>query len=85
VLEKWFLRSEGRDWVVDIDLEKFFDRVNHDILMAMLAKRIEDKRVLKLIRLSLAKWNHGGRCRNGANGGNSARKPAFTSSVKHHA
>ena len=42
--------SEGRNWVVDIDLEKFFDRVNHDILMGMLAKRIEDKRVLKLIR-----------------------------------
>jgi RNA-directed DNA polymerase len=41
---------EGRTWVVDIDLEKFFDRVNHDILMAMLAKKIRDKRVLRLIR-----------------------------------
>jgi RNA-directed DNA polymerase len=36
--------------VVDIDLEKFFDRVNHDILMARLAKRIEDKRLLRIIR-----------------------------------
>jgi RNA-directed DNA polymerase len=41
---------EGNDWVVDIDLEKFFDRVNHDILMAMIAKKVADKRILKLIR-----------------------------------
>jgi RNA-directed DNA polymerase len=41
---------EGRRWVVDIDLEKFFDRVNHDVLMSRLARRIEDKRVLRLIR-----------------------------------
>ncbi len=40
----------GRRWVVDVDLEKFFDRVNHDILMGKLAKRIEDKRILRLIR-----------------------------------
>jgi RNA-directed DNA polymerase len=42
--------QEGRRWVVDIDLEKFFDRVNHDILMGRLAKRITDRRVLALIR-----------------------------------
>jgi len=42
--------SEGRRWVVDIDLEKFFDRVNHDILMSRMARRIKDKRVLRLIR-----------------------------------
>lgn len=42
--------SEGRRWVVDLDLEKFFDRVNHDILMSRLARRIKDKRVLRLIR-----------------------------------
>jgi RNA-directed DNA polymerase len=41
---------EGRKTVVDIDLEKFFDRVNHDILMDRLSRRIEDKRILKLIR-----------------------------------
>jgi len=40
----------GRDWVVDIDLEKFFDRVNHDLLMARVARRIGDERVLKLVR-----------------------------------
>jgi len=42
--------EEGYRWVVDVDLEKFFDRVNHDILMGRLAKRIEDKRILLLIR-----------------------------------
>ena len=42
--------AEGRTWVVDIDLEKFFDRVHHDRLMARLARRIADKRLLKLIR-----------------------------------
>lgn len=42
--------QEGKRWVVDMDLEKFFDRVNHDRLMGILAKRIEDKRLLKLIR-----------------------------------
>ena len=42
--------QEGRRWVVDVDLEKFFDRVNHDILMGRLAKRIEDRRVLRLVR-----------------------------------
>jgi RNA-directed DNA polymerase len=42
--------SEGRRWVVDIDLEKFFDRVNHDVLMARVARRVRDKRLLRLIR-----------------------------------
>jgi RNA-directed DNA polymerase len=42
--------AEGRTWVVDIDLERFFDRVHHDRLMARLAHRIADKRLLKLIR-----------------------------------
>jgi len=40
----------GLAWVVDLDLERFFDRVNHDVLMSRLARRISDKRVLKLIR-----------------------------------
>lgn len=40
----------GHRWVVDMDLEKFFDRVNHDVLMSRLARRIEDKRILLLIR-----------------------------------
>ena len=41
--------AEGRGWVVDLDLEKFFDRVNHDRLMKLLALRITDKRMLRLI------------------------------------
>jgi RNA-directed DNA polymerase len=41
---------EGRRWVVDLDLEKFFDRVNHDILMSRIARQVTDDRVLKLIR-----------------------------------
>jgi RNA-directed DNA polymerase len=40
----------GKRWVVDVDLEKFFDRVNHDVLMGRLSKRISDKRLLGLIR-----------------------------------
>src|SRR5271163_5249019 len=42
--------ASGHAVVVDIDLEKFFDRVNHDILMGLVAKRVTDKRILKLIR-----------------------------------
>lgn len=42
--------AEGKRWVVDLDLEKFFDRVDHDVLMARVARRVKDKRVLKLIR-----------------------------------
>ncbi len=45
--------AAGYGWVVDLDLEKFFDRVNHDKLMAKLARRISDKRLLKLIRAFL--------------------------------
>ncbi len=45
--------AQGYKWVVDIDLEKFFDRVNHDIVMNRVAKRVSDKRVLKLIRAFL--------------------------------
>lgn len=42
--------AEGRRWVVDIDLEKFFDRVGHDVLMARVARKVKDRRVLELIR-----------------------------------
>jgi group II intron reverse transcriptase/maturase len=42
--------GQGRQWVVDVDLEKFFDRVNHDVLMGKLEKRIGDRRLLMLIR-----------------------------------
>ena len=42
--------AAGKRWVVDLDLEKFFDRVNHDVLMARVARKVKDERVLKLIR-----------------------------------
>src|SRR5206468_7830490 len=45
--------AEGHGWCVDLDLEKFFDRVNHDKLMGQIAKRVADKRLLKLIRAFL--------------------------------
>jgi RNA-directed DNA polymerase len=45
--------AEGYGWVVDLDLEKFFDRVNHDRLLAAVAERVADKRMLKLIRAFL--------------------------------
>jgi len=44
---------EGKDWVVDMDLAKFFDEVNHDILMSKVAKRVKDKNILFLIRRTL--------------------------------
>ncbi|MCK4816481.1 group II intron reverse transcriptase/maturase [bacterium] len=46
-------QAKGRRWVVDMDLEKFFDEVNHDILMSKIAKKIKDKRMLKLLRIYL--------------------------------
>jgi RNA-directed DNA polymerase len=45
--------AAGYGWVIDLDLEKFFDRVNHDKLMGQIAKRVEDKRLLKLVRAVL--------------------------------
>src|SRR5690606_1899404 len=45
--------AEGKNWVIDIDIEKFFDRVHHDILMHRIGKTVRDKRVLKLIGRSL--------------------------------
>ena len=42
--------AEGRRWVVDLDLEKFFDRVNHDVLMSRVARRVDDKILLRIIR-----------------------------------
>jgi RNA-directed DNA polymerase len=45
-----YVAQEGREFVVDLDLEKFFDRVNHDILMSRVARRIGDKRLLLILR-----------------------------------
>jgi len=49
VLEAQSYVQAGRRFVVDVDLEKFFDRINHDVLMSRLAKRITDRRVLSLV------------------------------------
>ncbi len=51
----------GKDWVVDLDITKFFDHVNHDILMGRIAQVIRDKRVLKLIGKYLRRGSDGGR------------------------
>ena len=53
--------AEGYSVVVDIDLEKFFDRVNHDILMDRVAARVSDKRLLRLIRAYPERRGDGGR------------------------
>jgi RNA-directed DNA polymerase len=53
VLQAQAYIAQGHRTVVDMDLEKFFDRVNHDILMSRMARRVKDKRVLKLIRAYL--------------------------------
>lgn len=50
VLQAQMYIREGCEWVVDIDLEKFFDKVNHDMLMARIARRVKDKNILLLIR-----------------------------------
>lgn len=50
VLKAKEYQASGKEWVVDMDLEKFFDEVNQDILMARIARRVKDKLVLKLIR-----------------------------------
>jgi len=63
---------DGKRWVVDLDLEQFFDRVNHDVLMARVARRVRDKRVLKLIR-RLLKGTDAGRFNDVVNGRDAAR------------
>jgi group II intron reverse transcriptase/maturase len=50
VMEAQGYIQEGYDWVVDVDLERFFDRVNHDVLMGRLERTIEDKRMLRILR-----------------------------------
>lgn len=54
--------AQGYRFVVDMDLAQFFDRVNHDMLMARVARKVKDKRVLKLIRWIPERRCHGTRC-----------------------
>src|SRR5438105_2634849 len=74
--------AAGYGWVIDLDLEKFFDRVNHDKLMGQLAKRVEDKRLRKLVRAFL----NAGVMENGLVSpsveGTPQRRSAFTTAVQ---
>ena len=80
--------QEGKDWVVDIDITKFFDHVNHDILMGRIAEVIRDKRVLHLIgkylrRFALALGRDGGRGGDGECGGDTARRTVVSIASQH--
>ena len=74
--------ASGHGFVVDIDLEKFFDRVNHDILMGLVAKRVTDKRILKLIRGFLTAGVLEGRAGQPDGGRHAARRPALAAVVE---
>ena len=76
--------QEGYAWVVDIDLEKFFDRVNHDMLMARVARQVKDKKILLLIRRFLQAGGYGGWACPGNRGGNPTGRPSFSPSFQHH-
>ena len=65
--------EEGYRYVVDIDLERFFDTVNHDMLMARVARRVKDKRLLKLIRAYLNSGHHARRGSQDSYGGGITR------------
>ncbi|CAI8735508.1 RNA-directed DNA polymerase [Pseudomonas sp. IT-196MI5] len=77
--------AAGHRWCVELDLEKFFDRVNHDILMAMIERHVEDKRVLRLIHRYLEAGGHVGRDRQPTAGRHAARRPALAVVVEHPA
>lgn len=67
----------GKDWVVDMDITKFFDRVNHDILMNRIGQTIRDKRVLGLMGRYLRAGGDGGRVGAGQRGRHAARRAAL--------
>ena len=78
----------GKDWVVDIDITKFFDHVNHDILLGRIAQVIRDKRVLHLIgkylrQFALALGRNGGRGGDGECGGDTARRTVVSIASQH--
>ncbi|MFR8319302.1 MAG: reverse transcriptase domain-containing protein [Bacteroides thetaiotaomicron] len=77
--------ENGKRKVVEMDLEKFFDRVNHDKLMSILRERITDKPLLKLIEAIPASRYNGGRSGQSAHGGHSARQPVKSHTLQHPA
>ena len=77
--------ASGRRWVVDMDLEKFFDRVNHDVLMARVGRKVGDKRVLGLIGRYLRAGLMAGGGRGTADARHAARRAAVAAAVEHPA
>ena len=77
--------TSGKRWVVDIDLEKFFDRVNHDLLMSKLAAKIGDARVLKADPALSRSRHDGGRFSAAAHRRHAARWAAVAATVQHFA
>jgi len=75
--------AAGNRWVVDLDLEKFFDRVNHDRLMTTIARRVIDKRVLRLIGAFWKVGVDGGRASESGAGRNTTRWTALSAAVEH--
>jgi RNA-directed DNA polymerase len=77
--------TEGKRWVVDLDLEKFFDRVSHDILMARVARKVKDKRILLLIRRYLQAGIMEGGVVEARTEGTRPRRPLIAPALKHSA
>ena len=77
--------ASGKRWVVDLDLEKFFDRVNHELLMSKLAQKIGDARVLALIRRYLQAGMMADGLGAAAHRGHAARRAAVAAAVQHPA
>ena len=77
--------EEGRRWVVDVDLEKFFDRVNDDILMARVARKVKDKRLVRLIRRYLQAGIMVDGLATTRPRGHAAGESALALAVEHHA
>jgi RNA-directed DNA polymerase len=75
-------QAAGYRWVVDLDLEKFFDRVNHDRLLAKIAERVSDKRLLRLIRAFLRAGN-GERAGESGRGRDAARRTSLARVIEH--
>ena len=83
VLQAQTYLNEGKTWVIEIDLEQFFDRVNHDKLMGKLAKGIEDKGTLRLIRGYLTSGIMEGGRNKSPEGRYPARKSTISAIVEH--
>lgn len=77
--------AEGYRWVVEVDLDAFFDRVNHDVLMARVARKVEDKRLLKLIRAYLEAGIMADGVRQPTDEGTPQGVPVVAAAVEHHA